>query len=226
MKKIKKDEAFLMQRACAWNFEWMHWLEEYPLFLVFDTETSGLDPCDNDILSLSWQLIDSSKNFEVIEERTCYFDWVSDERTTMDAIMVNGLTRERLAVLGTVPRREGLEAFSAALSKADFLVAHNFKFDKKFVKSSAGREWVSVSMDKPYFCTMLQMTDFCKLPGLGYGSLKWPRLSELARCLKIDDSDIDYHQSAADVELTKRCFISIVNNGHWHNKSLLSQFKT
>lgn len=221
----EKNQMEREQQACAWNFDWMIWLEERPLFLVFDTETSGLDPWDNDILSLSWQLIDASKNFEVIDEQTFYFDWVSEERTSMEAIRVNGLTREKLAGLGTVARKEGLEAFAAALNKADFVVAHNYKFDRKFVIATARREGTFFSLKKPYFCTMLQMTDFCRLPGYIYGSLKWPKLSELARCLKIDDSDIDYHQSCADVELTKRCFINIVSNGLWHNKSLLGQIK-
>ena len=60
--------------------------------------------------------------------------------------------------------------------------------------------------------TMHRMTNYCKIPRGRY-EYKWPRLSELADKLKIRQSDIDYHQSAADVEVTARCFRAIVQRG-------------
>lgn len=195
--------------------DWTEYLTENSKVLVFDTETSGLDPQDNDILSLSWQLVDASKDWEVLQERTCYFDWVSAARTSEEAIEVNGLTRERLAELGTMERSEGIAEFGAALGKAQLLVAHNGIFDKSFVVSLATKEKsasIIEELGKPMYDTMKRMTGYCGLRRYN-GKLKWPRLSELAYCLKIDDSDIDYHQSSADVELTKRCFIKIVNKG-------------
>lgn len=195
--------------------KWQDYLAHNNLILVFDTETSGLDPQDNDILSLSWQLIDASKNWEVLQERTCYFDWVSVKRTSPQAIAVNGLTRERLAELGTMERSEGIKEFGEAIKQADCLVAHNGKFDKGFVRVLACKEDakdVLEGIKKPMYDTMKQMTSYCALPRYD-GGQKWPKLSELAEILGIDDSDIDYHQSAADVELTKRCFIHIVQHG-------------
>lgn len=195
--------------------EWGKYLSKNSKVLIFDTETSGLDCDDNDILSLSWQLVDASKDWEVLQERTCYFDWVSTARTSEEAIEVNGLTRARLAELGTMPRSEGIAEFGEALGKAQLLVAHNGTFDKNFVISLAQQENCAPAIKeirKPMYDTMKRMTGYCGLRRYN-GRLKWPRLSELAYCLKIDDSDIDYHQSSADVELTKRCFFEIITKG-------------
>ena len=41
--------------------------------VIFDTETSGLDPKGNDILSISWILADA--NFNAIKSETRYLDW-------------------------------------------------------------------------------------------------------------------------------------------------------
>lgn len=214
--RVKRQE---LQEQKAWyqknSKEWGEYLTKNSKILVFDTETSGLDCDDNDILSLSWQLVDASKDWKVLQERTCYFDWVSTERTSEEAIEVNGLTRERLAELGTISRSEGITEFASVLKKAQLLVAHNGTFDKNFVISLAQQENCAPAIKeigKPMYDTMKRMTGYCGLRRYN-GRLKWPRLSELAYCLKIDDSDIDYHQSSADVELTKRCFIEIVSKG-------------
>ena len=224
-KQREKDERQLRN-----ILDWRDYLSEHRTILVFDTETSGLDPEYSDILSLSWQLIEFEGNhsWHIKQERTCYFEWVSDKRVSCRAIEVNGLTKERLAELGTIERADGIKEFGKALSQADLLVAHNGKFDKKFVKSLAfelHREFIMndpeegylfmdirEDMNKPLYDTMKRMTTYCALPHCN-GGYKWPRLSELAQCLKIDDSDIDYHQSAADVELTKRCFCAIIDAG-------------
>lgn len=214
--RIKRQELQEQKARYQKNSkDWGKYLSKNSKVLVFDTETSGLDPQENDVLSLSWQLVDASKDWEVLQERTCYFDWVSAARTSEEAIEVNGLTRERLAELGTMPRSEGIAEFGEALGKARLLVAHNGVFDKNFVISLAQQEScapVIKALEKPMYDTMKRMTAYCGLRRYN-GRLKWPRLSELAYCLKIDDSDIDYHQSSADVELTKRCFVKIVETG-------------
>lgn len=210
--ELKEQKARYKRNSKEWN----EYITENSKILVFDTETSGLDCDDNDVLSLSWQLVDAAKNWKVLQERTCYFDWVSAVRTSEEAIEVNGLTRERLAELGTMERKDGILQFGEALEKAQLLVAHNGVFDKNFIISLAQKEecvQVIKELGKPMYDTMKRMTGYCNLRRYN-GKLKWPRLSELAFCLKIDDSDIDYHQSSADVELTKRCFIEIVTKGY------------
>lgn len=189
-------------------------MSEHPLVLVFDTETSGIKAGLNTVLSLSWQLIDTSA-WVTVEEESRYFDWPSDAkvRVSSRAIEVNGLTRERLKELGTTTVNAGVSDFDNALSRAGLAVAHNATFDIPFVNHMYIEAGLSVPKWPETYDTMREMTDFCAIPGY-YGDYKWPKLVELADCLGVDDSDIDYHQSAADVELTARCFREIVVRGY------------
>lgn len=182
--------------------------------VVFDTETSGLDADYNVILSLSWQVLDG--NLNKIAEESRFFDWPKDRsRVERGAIEVNGLTEERLAELGTCDKKAALQEFYKVVAGADLLVAHNGGFDIGFVRAEATEANVAINLNKPMFDTMLEMTDYCQIPGY-YGEYKWPRLAELANCLDIYTHDIDWHQSASDVEVTARCFREIIKKGLWH----------
>ena len=60
--------------------------------LVFDTETSGLNPQWNVILQLSYQIVDSD-SWATKKTVNHYFAWPEDRsRVTQEAINVNGLT--------------------------------------------------------------------------------------------------------------------------------------
>lgn len=186
-------------------------MNEIKKIVVFDTETSGLCAGENVILSLSWQVLD--ENLKKVAEESRFFDWPEDKsRIQEKAIEVNGLTEERLAELGTTDKVAALQEFAKVIDGADLLVAHNGGFDVEFVKADAMEANVPINLNKPMFDTMLEMTDYCQIPGY-YGEYKWPRLSELASCLGIYTDDIDWHQSASDVEVTARCFRKIVEKG-------------
>ncbi len=175
--------------------------------VVFDTETSGLNAGYNVILSISWQVLDSELN--KVSEESRYFKWPkSKSRVSPEAIGVNGLTEKRLAELGTCNKKKALQEFARVIANADLLVAHNGSFDRRFVLADAEEEGVDIDMSHELYDTMLEMTEFCAIPGY-HGGYKWPRLSELADALGVDTSDIDWHQSAADVEVTVRCFREI-----------------
>lgn len=183
----------------------------YKKIVVFDTETSGLCAGENVILSLSWQVLDV--NLEKVAEESRFFDWPDDKsRIQKKAIEVNGLTEERLAELGTTDKAAALKEFAEVIDGADLLVAHNGRFDAGFIKADAREANVSINLSKPMFDTMLEMTNYCRIPR-GNGEWKWPRLSELADCLGIETDDIDWHMSASDVEVTARCFRRIVEKG-------------
>ena len=65
--------------------------------LVFDTETSGLDPQWNVILQLSYQIVDPD-SWATIKTVNHYFAWPDNKaRVSEDAIRVNGLTEEVLS---------------------------------------------------------------------------------------------------------------------------------
>ena len=136
-----------------------------------------------------------------------------ERRITDEAIYVNGLTKERLAELGTSDKAEALQEFADVITDADLLVAHNGRFDTRFIRADAIEACVRISFqNKELWDTMHRMTNYCKIPRGRY-EYKWPKLSELADKLRIRQDDIDYHQSAADVEVTARCFRAIVQRG-------------
>ena len=184
--------------------------------VVVDTETTGLDADYNVILSLSWQVLDG--NLNKIAEESRFFDWPKDRsRVERGAIEVNGLTEERRAELGTCDKKAALQEFYKVVAGADLLVAHNMSFDARFIVEDASEFDLEFGFKikfhrTPRFDTMTDMTNYCRIPR-GNGEYKWPRLYELAYCLGVDTEDIDWHQSASDVEVTARCFRKIVEKG-------------
>ncbi len=183
--------------------------------LIFDTETSGLDPQWNVILQLSYQIVDSD-SWATLKTVNHYFSWPKNKaRVSHGAIDVNGLTEEFLAGKQLSDRKTALEEFVEDKDSCDLLVAHNLEFDKKFIIASCREEGVKFANSgwTQSYDTMKRMTSYCQIPkdwGSGY---KWPKLTELADCLGIDYSQIALHDSSGDVELTKQCFRQIVNQG-------------
>lgn len=183
--------------------------------LIFDTETSGLNPQWNVILQLSYQIVDS-ESWSTQKTVNHYFPWPENKaRITQEAIDVNGLTEELLSSKQLSNRKTALEEFVADKDSCDLLVAHNLEFDKKFIIASCREEGVKYANSgwSMSYDTMKRMTNYCQIPK-GYGNgYKWPKLTELADCLGVDYSQIALHDSSGDVELTKQCFRKIVNQG-------------
>ncbi len=204
----RPDELTCRQNKVAWN----KYLASIQKIVIFDTETTGLEPGKNVIVSLSWQVFDNRLN--KTEAQTCFFNWPEDkDRVDMDAIKINGLTEQRLQQLGTTDKAEGLRSFAETIANADLLVAHNGGFDIKFVKADA--EECSVTFAKreiPLWDTMVNMTDYCAIQRSD-GKYKWPKLYELADRLGVNTDDIHLHHSSDDVEVTARCFRKIVLDG-------------
>ncbi|MBO4822127.1 MAG: 3'-5' exonuclease, partial [Prevotella sp.] len=147
-------------------------MKTYKKIVVFDTETSGLCAGENVILSLSWQVLNA--DLVKVAEESRFFDWPEDESRIQDkAIEVNGLTKARLKELGTCNKVAALQEFAKVIDGADLLVAHNGSFDIGFVKADAMEANVAIDLSKPMFDTMLEMTDYCRIPR-GNGEYKWP----------------------------------------------------
>lgn len=185
--------------------------------LVFDTETSGLNPQWNVILQLSYQIVDSA-SWVSAKTVNHYFSWPENKaKVSEDAIRVNGLTEEVLSSKQHSNRKMALEEFVADKDACDLLVAHNLEFDKKFIIASCREEGVKYANNgwSQSYDTMKRTTNYCRIPK-GYGSgYKLPRLTELADCLNIDYSHISLHDSSGDVELTKQCFKQLVAIGEY-----------
>lgn len=179
--------------------------------LIFDTETGGVNCYANDILQLSYQVIDR-KTFKVLKEVDHFFPWPEDKsRVQWGAIQVNGLTEEYLATKELSDRHNALNEFIDDLLDCEVCVAHNGDFDKNFINATAKREGIYRFNWPMMIDTMKTTTELCRLPARsGRGGFKWPKLIELAECLRIKTDDINLHDSSADVELTKRCFLYLL----------------
>lgn len=185
--------------------------------LIFDTETGGVNAEENDILQLSYQVYDTTaqKTIKAIDR---FFPWPEDKsRVTERAIEVNGLTEEYLATKELSKRIDALKEFYEDMDKCDYIVAHNGNFDKRFISVTTEREGLIPNIEwKPMIDTMITTTDLCKLPPHpGKEGYKWPKLIELAEFLKVNTDDINLHDSSADVELTKRCFLHLLREGFY-----------
>lgn len=187
--------------------------------LIFDTETGGVNCYANDILQLSYQVIDS-RSFNVIKEVNHFFPWPEDKsRVQWGAIQVNGLTEEYLATKDLSDRHEALNEFIDDLLDCEVCVAHNGDFDKNFINATAQREGIYRFNWPMMIDTMKTTTELCRLPARGGRcGYKWPKLIELAECLRIKTDDINLHDSSADVELTKRCFLYLLERKFYNIK--------
>lgn len=189
------------------------------MFLIFDTETTGLPRdynaplTDSDnwprMVQLAWQLHDangsllSQQNFIVKPE---------GYSIPYNAEKVHGISTERAQREGH-DLREVLHIFLQDVAQATYLAGHNIEFDYNIV----GAELIRCGMDnvlptKPPLDTKELATDFCAIPGGKGGRFKWPTLTELH--LKLFGEKFDEaHDAAYDVSATGKCFFELVRIG-------------
>lgn len=176
--------------------------------LFFKVDTSGLDPIYNDILAISWQLVDATKDFKVIDEKTIYFDPVPG-RIDGDAIEVNGLTDDRLAELGTTSRSEGANAFAKICGRAGLVVAHNLDFHMKFINKLCH----NVQLEKTNgYCTMANSHIFRGTP----------TMVDLALKLNVSWEGNIHRNPPLYVEVLKQSFYALSAKGRQTCPSWLS----
>jgi DNA polymerase III subunit alpha len=186
------------------------------MFLIFDTETTGLPKnykaplTDFDnwprMVQLAWQMHD--ENGHLIEAKN-YIVKPENYVIPFQAEKVHGISTERAL-------RDGkdltwvLEEFNKALQKTKFLVGHNVEFDINILGAEFLRKQVqSPMLDMESVDTKDESTDYCALPGGRGGKFKWPNLSELHNKLFNEGFD-EAHNASADVAATARCFFELV----------------
>lgn len=187
------------------------------MYLFFDTETTGLPK--------NWKapVADVDNWPRLVQIAWLFFDKEGDQIASGDYIVrpegfmippesssIHGVSTERALEEG-VPIRDVLQKFHEAISPAEFLVAHNIRFDEKIV----GAEFLRLGTEnileqKSKICTMEKATNFCAIEGpYGY---KWPKLSELHQKLFGKDFD-EAHDAAVDIRATATCFWEMKRRG-------------
>ena len=186
------------------------------MFLVFDTETTGLPlnyraPLSDfnnwpRMVQIAWQIHDIKG--DLIEVKN-YIIKPDGFTIPYNSEKIHGISTE-LALSKGIPLEEVLSLFSDALNQAKYIVGHNISFDNNIVGCEFLRSNMSnVLENKISIDTKEESTEFCQLPGGRGGKFKWPNLSELYNKL-FGESFAEAHNASADVEATTRCFLELL----------------
>jgi len=186
------------------------------VFLVFDTETTGLPlnyraPLSDfnnwpRMVQIAWQIHDIKG--DLIEVKN-YIIKPDGFTIPYNSEKIHGISTE-LALSKGIPLEEVLSLFSDALNQAKYIIGHNISFDNNIVGCEFLRSNMSnVLENKISIDTKEESTEFCQLPGGRGGKFKWPNLSELYNKL-FGESFAEAHNASADVEATTRCFLELL----------------
>lgn len=197
------------------------------MYLIFDTETTGLPKRFNAPLSdsdnwprciqIAWQLHDAMGN---LIEHQDYLVKPEGFNIPYDAEKIHGISTE-LAAANGIALPEVIEKFQEALSKAKFIVGQNVGFDIHIM----GAEFFRLNIENPltHFPVLDTCTEttarLCQIPGGRGGKYKLPTLTELYEYL-FETTFAEAHNATADVEATTRCFLELVRRKVFTEKEL------
>ncbi|MBN1154917.1 3'-5' exonuclease [candidate division KSB1 bacterium] len=187
------------------------------MYLFFDTETTGLPKNYNAPISdvhnwprlvqLAWSIYD--KNETLIEENDYIIKPVGFT-IPANVVRIHGITTE-IALSKGVPIIDVLARFRTAVSRVNYLIAHNVSYDLNIL----GAEFMRMKTDIPFpgvrqVCTMKSTADYCKIPGT-YG-YKWPNLNELYMTL-FHEPLAGAHNALSDVRACAKSFFELKRRG-------------
>ena len=187
------------------------------MFLIFDTETTGLPRnynaplSDSDnwprVVQIAWQLHDVKGN--LISANSII---VKPNGFTIpfNAAQVHGISTERALAEGN-DLQVVMNEFVEAVKQTKYLCGHNIEFDLSIV----GAEFIRLGMSdffagKPVIDTKNDdVTEFCAIPGGRGGKYKWPKLEELY--VKLFNQGFEAaHNAAFDVQATAKAFFELL----------------
>ncbi|UMB60145.1 DNA polymerase III subunit alpha [Lutibacter sp. A80] len=187
------------------------------MFLIFDTETTGLPKkwnapiSDTDnwprCIQIAWQL--HNEYGELIEQQD-YLIKPEGFNIPYDAEQIHGIST-KLAEEKGEDLEKVLYLFNEALSKSKFIVGQNVKFDLNIMGCEYYRKDVDTPLgDLPVLDTCTETTaTLCQIPGGRGGKFKLPTLTELHQFL-FKTPFAEAHNATADVEATTRCFLELI----------------
>lgn len=185
------------------------------MFLVFDTETTGL-PLWNDPS-------DDPRQPHIVDIACSLFDGTGCEVDRFDAIInpgveipdevaqIHGITTAIAQEQGVSPAL-ALTNFLDLVKRADVLVGHNVSFDIRLIRILAARiAGVKWENPLPAFCTMRKTTNVCKILGPRARhpqDWKWPTLAEATRHF-FNEEHANAHRARPDCDASARIFFHL-----------------
>lgn len=185
------------------------------MYLVFDTETTGLPKnfnapiSDSDnwprMIQIAWQLHDDDGT---LLENQDYIIKPEGFDIPFAVTKIHGITTQMAHEEGR-NLSEVLLEFNEVLKKAKFGVGQNIIFDYNIVGAEFFRKQIENNLQElPKADTMTFGTDFCAIPS-GKGRFKAPKLSEIYEKLYGHQFD-EAHNAAADVNATAQVFFELM----------------
>lgn len=153
-------------------------------YIFLDTETSGLDPCEDRICQLSYLI--TNEELDILDSKNFYF-YLSE--VDNGASRVHGLTP---SVLRELSGGKVFKDFSQEIKKDlkdNTIICHNVDFDLSFLEQEFKRIGVEDKIYEDCFCTMQAYTNILKLPHPYYHH-KYPKLEETIYYLGIERKQI------------------------------------
>ena len=180
--------------------------------LFFDTETNNLPlwkeeythPDQPHVIQFGFIL---STDKRIYAEGNFLVTPQQDFDMSPEAERIHGISKADILLHG-IGATIVADTIESLVYSADCLVAHNMKFDLLLVQAMLHRAQGDLSVfNKRRFCTMLETTDVCCIPGK-WGKNKWPKLQELHKFL-FGVGFEGAHDALEDVRATRRCFYEL-----------------
>jgi DNA polymerase III subunit epsilon len=184
------------------------------MYLFFDVETTGLPKYSKApvtdfkawprAVQIAWARYDARDRHLITKSFIVKPEGFSIPR---DAERIHGISTAKALAHGK-PLNTVLKALAAAVEEAKVVGAHNLGFDENVIGAEFLRQGLEIPfLDKKRICTMIESTDYCRLPGR-YGSYKWPTLPELHSTLFGEDFQ-GGHDAETDVTACAKCFFEL-----------------
>ncbi len=190
------------------------------MFLIFDTETTGLPRdynapiTDSDnwprLVQIAWQLHDETGKllhfYSAIIKPVGY-------TIPFNSAQIHGITTER-AIKEGKNLKEILLEFIEIVKQSKYLCGHNIEFDINIIGAEFYRAGFANAFDelKQIDTKNDQTTLYCAIPGGKGGKFKWPTLTELYTKL-FNEKFAEAHNAAFDVQATAKTFFEIIKLG-------------
>lgn len=185
------------------------------MYLVFDTETSGLpnfklaldDPSQPKMMQLAFVCLDNE--FKEITRFHSNVKHSVDYCVNPLAYQAHGISFEECQDTG-LPLETVIDLFSETLSRSSCSVAHNIKFDKMIVDIAVDNVYHDaeyIPQWQELFCTMLNSTELCRIPHKnGRAGNKWPSVKEAYETLLKKSLVGNFHDATFDLNATVEIF--------------------